>query len=124
MQQHIRNTTAYDGGIEFGPDVEVGSSKAGIKAFLRLSATQGADGQFAVDDVDIIGGGKITLKTMATTAEAGMTASALRGTKSHASFSVTGDNILDDQLKSAMGNWKPKMTKELFKGEYPIIESK
>lgn len=120
MENHLRNTTTYNGGIEFGPDVEIAKSEIGVKAYLKLTATQGADGHFAMSDVDVTGGGKLTLKSMFTETEVGMEASAIRGTKSYAGFSLSADELINPELKMAMGYWAPNLKKELWNGEYPI----
>ncbi len=119
VEHHIRNTTTYNGGIEIGSSGEAGPAEIGAKAYLRFSAIKGANGQFAMEDVDIVGGGKVTLGTGFTSAEAGMEASAVRGTRSYANFSVTADSLLDEELKSAMGEWAPNLSKEIWSGDYP-----
>jgi hypothetical protein len=119
VEHHIRNTTTYSGGVEFGPSVKLGDATLEAKANFRFTALKGADGQFAMDDVDIVGGGKFTLKYMHTVTEAGAEASAVRGTKTYANFAVTADKLLNGELKNAMGFWAPKLKKELWKGEYP-----
>jgi len=49
-----------------------------------------------------------------------MEASAVRGTKSYADFSITADSGLNAEFKAAMGDWSPNLTKELWNGEYPV----
>ncbi len=120
MENHLRNATTYNGGIELGPDVEIAKSKIGVSAYLKLTATQGADGHFVMSDVDVTAGGKVTLKSMFTETEAGMEASAVRGTKTYAGFSVSADELINSELKMAMGYWAPNLKKELWNGEYPL----
>ncbi len=119
-ENHIRNTTTYNGGVEIGKDAAVGPAKIGAKAYVKFTAVKGADGGFAMEDIDVTGGGKATLEAGFVSAEAGMEASAVRGTRSYAGFSATADNFLDDELKKAMGTWAPKLKKELWKGDYPL----
>ena len=120
MEHHIRNTTTYNGGIEIGGSGEAGGAQIGTKAYLKFSAVKGADGNFSADDVDIIGGGSASLSTSFASATVGMEASAVRGTKSYADFSITADSGLNAEFKAAMGDWSPNLTKELWNGEYPV----
>ena len=121
MKHHIRNTTTYNGGIEIGDSGEAGNAEIGAKAYLKFSATKGADGSFSADDVDIIGGGSATLSTSFASGTVGMEASAVRGTRSYADFAVTADGGLNEEYRAAMGSWSPNLTKELWSGEYPVI---
>lgn len=120
MEHHIRNTTTYNGGIEIGGSGEALGTQIGTKAYLKFSALKGADGNFSADDVDIIGGGNVTLSTSFASGTAGMEASAVRGTKSYANLAVTADSGLNEEYKAAMGSWNPNLTKELWNGEYPV----
>jgi hypothetical protein len=49
-----------------------------------------------------------------------MEASAVRGTKTYANFSASGDDLLNEEFKSYMGNWSPDLSKELWNREYPM----
>jgi len=120
VENHIRNTTTYNGGIEVGVGVKAGSYEIGPRAYLKFTATKGSDGQFAMDDVDIVGGGKVTFKSTFTEAQAGMEASAVRGTKTYANFSVSAEKLVNSDFRKAMGFWVPKLKKELWSGEYPV----
>lgn len=118
MEHHIRNTTTYNGGIEFGKSVELGKAEAGVKAYMKFTATRGTDGQFSVNDIDITGGTKVTLDTMFTSAEVGMEASSVRGAKSYANFAFSGDSLIIEEVKQYMGNWSPDLKLEVWNGEY------
>jgi tetratricopeptide (TPR) repeat protein len=120
VEHHIRNTTTYNGGIEIGAGVKAGSYEIGPRAYLKFTATKGSDGQFAMDDVDITGGGNVTFKSMFTEAQAGMEASAVRGTKTYANFSVSGEKLINSDFRKSMGFWFPKLKKEIWRGEYPV----
>lgn len=120
VEHHIRNTTTYNGGIEVGAGVNAGSYEIGPRAYLKFTATKGSDGQFAMDDVDIIGGGNVTFKSMFTEAQAGMEASAIRGTKTYANFSVSAEKLVNSDFRKSMGFWFPKLKKELWNGVYPV----
>ncbi|MDD4296126.1 MAG: tetratricopeptide repeat protein [Ruminiclostridium sp.] len=112
MENHIRNTTSYNGGIEVGAGP--------IKTYLKFSATKGSNGQFSADDVDIIGGGEMSFSKACSQITVGMEASALRGTKAFANYQVSGDDFLNEELKSYLGDWAPNLTKTLWEGEYPL----
>lgn len=120
VEHHLRNTTTFDGGAEIGASGKIGSVGAGTKAFLKFIAVRDSNGNFSAKDVDIIGGGEAGLSLPGVEAKAGAEASAVRGTRSYAEFGVTGDHILDDDLKTAMGNWKPNLSKTLWQGEYKL----
>lgn len=119
VENHIRNTTTYNGGIEFGKGFQAGRANIDTKVFFKFSAVKGSDGQFAMEDVDIIGGGEYTLKFLGSETTSGFETSAVRGTKSYSSLAASSDRFLNGELKKAMGFWKPNLKKEVWKGEYP-----
>ncbi|NLG89239.1 MAG: tetratricopeptide repeat protein [Clostridiaceae bacterium] len=119
VENHIRNTTTYNGGIEVGKSFDAGRANIDAKVFFRFTAVKGSDGRFAMDDVDIVGGGEYTLKLLNTVTTSGFEASAVRGPKTYSSFAVSADKLLNSELKKAMGYWAPNLKKELWKGEYP-----
>lgn len=112
MENHIRNTTSYNGGIEVksGP----------MKAFLKFSATQDSNGNFSANDVDILGGGELSFSKACSKITAGMEASALRGTKSYVNYEFTGEDFLNAEIKNYLGFWESKLKKKVWKGEYPM----
>mgnify|MGYP000860859794 FL=1 len=112
MENHIRNTTAYNGGVEIGAGP--------IKTYLKFSATKDSNGQFSADDVDIIGGGEMSFSKACSQFTVGVEASALRGTKAFANYQISGDDFLNEELKSYLGDWTPNLTKTLWEGEYPL----
>ena len=117
MEHHIR-IQHLPRGIEIGESVELGKAEAGVKAYMKFTATRGTDGQFSVNDIDITGGTKVTLDTMFTSAEVGMEASSVRGAKSYANFAFSGDSLIIEEVKQYMGNWSPDLKLEVWNGEY------
>lgn len=112
MENHIRNTTTYNGGIEI--------SKGPVKAYLKFSATQDSSGRFSADDVDISGGGEVSFKSGCAKLTTGMEASALRGTKTYTNYELAGDELLNSEMKKYLTLWNSKIKKNIWNGEYPI----
>lgn len=77
-----------------------------------------------MDDVDIVGGGNVTFKSMFTEAQAGMEASAVRGTKTYANFSVSGEKLVNSDFRKSMGFWFPKLKKEIWRGSTWCTDNK
>ncbi len=122
MQQHIRNSTTYDGGLEIKlVGGEVGGFEGGLSVFGRFNATKIEGNSLSMADVDITGGAKADLTAPGLiSATAGASISTVRGTKIFGSFGFTGDNLLDDSLKTYLGNWKPDLIIKEWNGEYEI----
>ena len=47
---------------------------------------------------------------------AGMEASVVRGTKTYANFSVSGEKLINSDFRKSMGFWFPKLKKEIWRG--------
>ena len=122
MQQHIRNSTTYDGGLEIKlVGGEVGSIEGGLSVFGRINATKMAGKSLSLGDIDLTGGAKADLTAPGLiSATAGASISTVRGTKVFGNFGFTGDNLLDDDIKDYLGNWKPDLTIKEWNGEYEI----
>jgi len=122
MQQHIRNSTTYDGGIEIKlVGTEAGNFEGGLSVFGRFNATKAEGKSLSMGDIDITGGAKADLTAPGLiSATAGASVSSVRGTKVFGSFGFTGDNLLNDDLKTYLGNWKPDLTIKEWNGEYEV----
>lgn len=122
MQQHIRNSTTYDGGIEVKLiGGEAGSLEGGLSVFGRFNATKVEGKTLSLGDIDITGGAKADLTAPGLiSATAGASVSTVRGSKVFGSFGFTGDNLLDDDIKTYLGNWKPDLVIKEWNGEYEI----
>ena len=122
MQQHIRNSTTYDGGIEIKLiGGEAANFEGGLSVFGRFNATKAEGKSLSMSDVDITGGAKADLTAPGLiSATAGASVSSVRGTKVFGSFGFTGDNLLNDDIKTYLGNWKPDLTIKEWNGEYEI----
>jgi hypothetical protein len=122
MQQHIRNSTTYDGGIEIKlVGGEVGDFEGGLSLFGRFNATKAEGKSLSMSDVDLTGGAKAELTAPGLiSAAAGASVSSVRGTKVFGGFGFTGDNLLDEDIKTFLGNWKPDLTIIEWNGEYDI----
>ena len=122
MQQHIRNSTTYDGGVEIKLiGGETGKFEGGLSVFGRFNATKVEGKTLSMGDIDITGGAKADLTAPGLiSATAGASVSSVRGTKVFGSFGFTGDNLLDDDIKTYLGNWKPDLTIKEWNGEYEI----
>lgn len=122
MQQHIRNSTTYDGGIEIKlVGTEAGNFEGGLSVFGRFNATKADGKSLSMGDIDITGGAKADLTAPGLiSATAGASVSSVRGTKVFGSFGFTGDNLLNDDLKTYLGNWKPDLTIKEWNGEYEV----
>lgn len=122
MQQHIRNSTTYDGGIEIKlVGGEAGNFEGGLSVFGRFNATKTEGKSLSMSDIDITGGAKADLAAPGLiSATAGASVSSVRGSKVFGSFGFTGDNLLSDDIKTYLGNWKPDLTIKEWNGEYEI----
>lgn len=122
MQQHIRNSTTYDGGIEIQlVGGEAGNFEGGLSVFGRFNATKLEGKSLSMGDIDITGGAKADLTAPGLiSATAGASVSSVRGSKVFGSFGFTGDNLLDDNIKTYLGNWKPDLTIKEWNGEYEV----
>ena len=111
MQQHIRNSTTYDGGLEIKLiGGEAANIEGGLSVFGRFNATKMAGKALSLGDT---APGLIS-------ATAGASISTVRGTKVFGNFGFTGDNLLNDDIKEYLGNWKPDLTIKEWNGEYEI----
>lgn len=122
MQQHIRNSTTYDGGLEIKLiGGEAGNIEGGLSVFGRFNATMAEGKSLSMGDIDITGGAKVDLTAPGLiSATAGASVSSVRGSKVFGSFGFTGDNLLNDDIKTYLGNWKPDLTIKEWNGEYEI----
>lgn len=122
MQQHIRNSTTYDGGIEIKlVGGEADNFEGGLSVFGRFNATKTEGKSLSMSDIDITGGAKADLAAPGLiSATAGASVSSVRGSKVFGSFGFTGDNLLSDDIKTYLGNWKPDLTIKEWNGEYEI----
>lgn len=122
MEQHIRNTTTYDGGVEFKLlGAEVGDFGGDFSIFGRFNGTSGSNKSLSLEDIDMIGGAKVDLSAPGfMTGTVGFTGSSVRGSSVYGEFGFSGDSLLDDDLKAALGNWKPNLTLEVWNGIYEI----
>lgn len=120
MQQHIRNTTTYDGGVEFKLlGAEVGGFGGDFSVFGRFNGISGSNKSLSLGDISVSGGAKVDLSAPGLmTGTIGITGSSVRGSKTYGEFAFSGDSLLDDDLKAALGNWKPNLTLEVWNGEY------
>lgn len=122
MQQHIRNSTTYDGGLEIKLiGGEAANIEGGLSVFGRFNATKMAGKALSLGDIDLIGGAKADFTAPGLiSATAGASISTVRGTKVFGNFGFTGDNLLNDDIKEYLGNWKPDLTIKEWNGEYEI----
>ncbi len=133
LENHFRNTTTYDGGLELGGELKTpasgasgGSTGSGvsIKGKFGFTATRGSDGQFHPDDVDLRAGLEASAELgNFFNAKSGVEASALRGTKAYSELSATGNKHLDalkDEVKQ--GFVPTDVSKTVWKGEFVISE--
>lgn len=122
MRQHIRNSTTYDGGLEIKLiGGEAGNFEGGLSVFGRFNATVAEGKSLSMGDIDFTRGAKVDLTAPGLiSATAGASVSSVRGTRVFGSFGFTGDNLLNDDLKTYLGNWKPDLTIKEWNGEYEI----
>jgi hypothetical protein len=120
MQQHIRNTTTYDGGIEVKViSAEAGGFGAEVSITGRCNVTSGPEKSFSVSDMDFTGGAKADLSAPGlVNATTGFSISSVRGSKLYGNIGFSGDSLLDEDLKMALGNWKPDLVLNVWEGEY------
>ncbi len=120
MQQHIRNTTTYDGGVEIKLlGAEVGGFGGDFSIFGRFNGTSGSNQSLSLGDISVSGGAKVDLSAPGfMTGTIGIEGSSVRGSKTYGGFGFSGDSLLNDDLKAALGNWKPNLTLEVWNGEY------
>lgn len=113
VENHIRNTTTYDGGISLG----LSEGPVGARTYLQFNATSSGKG-FTLTDTTW--GLETSAGIGPASAAAAFEASAVRGTRVCTQAALTGDAYLDKLKIEAAGNtiWKPDINTQMWNYNY------
>lgn len=118
MTNHFSNATTYNGGITYTAKAGMGDNvEAKLSTTIGATLTQGADGAFSPNDVDIYSNTAASGRVGLVSATSGVEVSAARGTRFHGKAVITGDKYLDEYKQDIMGHW-PDIDLKIWEGEY------